>query len=134
MDASDGQTGNPSTLDLYHYNSAGGLALNTSYIGSASASGTPCFSYNGGTTNGSVGTGGSPKYYNTLANENDYADFGTGCPGESAGLNILNDGGSEIRILNAVGFDETVVPEPGTIALFGLGCAGLMAYRSRRRA
>jgi len=144
--AANSQTGNPSAVDLYRYNSAASLALNNSYIGLASASGTPYFSYNGGTTNGSVGTGGLPKYYNTLANGDDYSDFvasspdcrtnqavqdGTGCPGESAGLNILNDGGSEIEILNAVGFDEVVAPEPGTIALFGFGCAGLLAYRRR---
>jgi hypothetical protein len=62
-------------------------------------------------TNGVVGVGGSPKFYNTLANGDDYADFvssspdcGTnqavqdaeGCPSEDAGLNILDDGGGEL--------------------------------------
>ena len=59
-----------------------------------------------------------------MADGNDYADFlfsesdcGTNeavqdavaCPRESKGLSILNDGGGEIHILNAVGYDTPVV-------------------------
>jgi len=115
-----GGTGTPSAVDLYRYNSAGELALNSSYIGLASAPAGAYFSYNGGTTNGANGVANTPKVYNTLANGDDYADFlsstpdcGTdiavqdaeGCPGEDAGLTILNDGGGEINILNAVGYN-----------------------------
>jgi hypothetical protein len=103
-------------------------------------------------TNGVIGVGGSPKFYNTLANGDDYGDFvssspqcGTnqvvqdaeGCPGQDKGLNILNDGGGEINMLNAVGFDRisntSATPEPSSIALFG-SVLGIAPYKlgSRR--
>ena len=91
---------------------------------------------------GAIGIGGSAKFYNTLANGEDYADFvssspcqanqavqdAEGSPGEDAGLNILNDGGAEINILNAVGYDvtsATATPEPSTLALLRLSLAAL---------
>jgi hypothetical protein len=91
------------------------------------------FSYNGGSTNVAV--------YNTLDNGNDYADFITncahvqdaqGCLGQD--LEINNDGGAEIKTLDAIGFNQNTVPEPGTVSLFAVGFAGLVAYRRRRRA
>ena len=108
--------GVPSAVDLFRYSSAGNLVL------ASSLDGTPgqYFSYDGGTTNDANGVAGTPKVYNTLFNGDDYADYtssqpdcGTdiavqdaeGCPGEDSGLSILNDGGSEIKILNAVGYD-----------------------------
>jgi len=114
-DSSSGDTGTPSAVDLFRYSSAGNLVLNSSLSTTAGA----YFSYDGGTTNGMKGVGGSPKYYNTLSNGNDYADYvssspdcgtnqaiqdGEGCPGEDAGLTILNDGGSEVNILTALGY------------------------------
>ncbi len=108
-------TGTPSAVDLFRYASAGTLVLDSSLSTTAGA----YFSYNGGTTNGANGVGGTPKVYNTLDNGDDYADYvasspdcgtdqaiqdATGCRGEDAGLTILNDGGSEINILTAVGF------------------------------
>ena len=57
--------------------------------------------------------GADGAIYNTVANGNDYADFasncmfvqdGTGCLG-GAGLDITNDGGAEINILDAVGYN-----------------------------
>ncbi|MFY9745098.1 MAG: FG-GAP-like repeat-containing protein [Acidobacteriaceae bacterium] len=110
-----GQSSSPSAVDLFRYSSAGHLVLDSSLSTTPGA----YFSYNGGTTNGANGTGGTPKYYNTLDNGDDYADYvasspdcgtdqaiqdATGCPGEDAGLTILNDGGSEVNILNAVGY------------------------------
>ncbi len=89
------------------------------------------FSYDGGATNGANGIAGTPKVYNTLANGDDYADFvssspdcGTdiavqdakGCPGEDKGLTILNDGGGEINILNAVGYVLATSTSPGLTA------------------
>jgi hypothetical protein len=144
-----GGKGTPSAVDLYRYNSSGNLALNSSYLGLAGAPSDAYFSFNGGITNGAIGKGGSPKFYNTLANGDDYADFvasspdcgtnqavqdATGCPGEDTGLSILNDGKGEINILNAVGFDlqPTNTPEPATIALVGFGLGGLALYRRRR--
>jgi hypothetical protein len=109
-------TGTPSAVDLYRYSSAGNLVLDSSLSTAPGA----YFSYNGGSTNGANGKAGTPKVYNTLDNGDDYADFlsslpdcGTniavqdaeGCPGEDAGLSILNDGGGEINILNTVGYD-----------------------------
>lgn len=140
-----GGTGTPSAVDLYRYNSAGSLAVNNAYIGLGSGPDGAYFSYNGGATNGANGF-----VYNTLANGNDYADFvnncpagplsvqdAEGCPGVDAGLSILNDGGGEINILNAVGYDiaaTTATPEPGTLVLFGAGLASLGAFRRFRRA
>jgi hypothetical protein len=110
----------PSAVDLFRYSSAGNLILDSSLSTAAGA----YFSYNGGTANGANGLAGEPKLYNTLADDNDYADFlssspdcGTniaiqdaeGCPGEDASLTILNDGGGEIGILTAVGYS---VPPP----------------------
>ena len=114
---SDGCGGStPSAVDLFRYSAPGDLILDSSLSTTPGA----YFSYNGGTTNGASGVGGSPKFYNTLADGDDYADFlssspdcGTnqaiqdadGCPGEDKGLTILNDGGAEINILNAVGYN-----------------------------
>ncbi len=108
-------TGIPSAVDLFRYSSAGNLVLDSSLSTTPGA----YFSYNGGATNGANGKGGTPKFYNTLDNGDDYADYvasspdcgtnqavqdATGCPSEDAGVTILNDGGSEINILNAVGY------------------------------
>jgi hypothetical protein len=108
-------TGTPSAVDLYRYSGAGTLVLDSSLSSTAGA----YFSYNGGSTDGAVGTGATAKYYNTLDNGDDYADYvasspscatnqaiqdATGCPGADGGLTILNDGGSEINILTAVGY------------------------------
>jgi hypothetical protein len=141
-------TGTPSDVDLFRYSAPGSLILDSSLSTAPGA----YFSYDGGVTNGVTGPAG-PKFYNTLANGEDYADFvssspdcGTnhviqdaeGCPGEDAGLSILNDGGGEINILTAVGFDQvpstvTVIPEPGTTVLFGAGLAAIGLIRRRRR-
>jgi hypothetical protein len=109
------ETGTPSAVDLFRYSSAGNLVLDSSLSTAVGA----YFSYNGGSTNGSKGTGGTSKFYNTLANGEDYADYvpsspncatnqaiqdAEGCPGADGGLTILNDGGSEINILTAVGY------------------------------
>jgi hypothetical protein len=108
-------TGTPSAVDLFRYSSAGNLVLDSSLSTTPGA----YFSYNGGSTNGANGVGGTPKVYNTQDNGDDYADYvssspscatnqaiqdAEGCPGQDAGLTILNDGGSEINILTAVGY------------------------------
>jgi hypothetical protein len=91
------------------------------------------------------------KFYNTLDNGDDYPDFVTncsggpgsfsvqdaqGCPGTDGGLNITNDGGAEINILNAVGYElvpgSTSVPEPHTLFLL-VPVLLLGAYFDRRR-
>jgi uncharacterized protein (TIGR03437 family) len=94
----------PAAVDLYRYQSAGNLIL----IGTTPGA---YFSYNGGQTNGANG-----HLYNTLANGDDYADFvstcqstpsvqdAEACAGHDGGVDITNDGGAEINILNAVGY------------------------------
>jgi hypothetical protein len=127
----------PSAVDLFRYN-AGVLVTTNSAIGQASLPAGAYFSYNGGVTNGADGA-----TYNTAANGLDYADFTqncafvqdtTGCAGRS--LDITSDGGAEIDILEAVGYqDPPSVPEPSTIALFAGGVAMLaVAYRGQKRA
>lgn len=136
-----GGTGTPSAVDLFRYNSAGLLAVNSSYLGSGGAPAGAYFSYDGGATNGANGF-----VYNTSANGTDYADFlnncpagplsvqdARGCPGNDVGLSILNDGGAELNILNAVGYD-LATPEPGTLILFVTGLVILGSYRRFRRA
>jgi hypothetical protein len=112
-------TGIPSAVDLFRYSSAGALVLDATL----DAAPGQYFSYDGGNTNPGVGVGGSPLYYNTLANGDDYADYvssdpcqanyaiqdAEGCPGFDHGRSILNDGGSEIKILSAVGYDTPAV-------------------------
>jgi hypothetical protein len=139
--------GTPSAVDLFRYSAPGSLVLDSSLSTTPGA----YFSYDGGATNGAIGIGGSPKFYNTLANGDGYAayvssspDCGTnqavqdaeGCPGEDAGLSIKNDGGSEINILNAVGFDvpesTSAVPEPNSAALL-FSVISLVAYATYRR-
>jgi uncharacterized protein (TIGR03437 family) len=97
-------TNTPAAIDLFRYQSAGNLVL----IGTAPGA---YFSYNGGQTNGANG-----NLYNTLDNGDDYADFvatcqskpsiqdAEVCAGTDGGLDITNDGGAEINILNAVGY------------------------------
>ncbi len=112
--------GNPhivGAVDLFRYQSSGTLALVDPTISSTPGA---YFSYDGGVTNGANG-----KVYNTLANGNDYADFlsstpcltqasvqdAVGCPNDG-GLDITNDGGAEINILNAIGYSVTAPAAP----------------------
>jgi hypothetical protein len=120
----------PSAVDLFRYDSSGSRVFIDTTAGAY-------FAYNG--VNGTGATNGVPTgaVYNTVANGNDYADFtascldvqdGTGCLGKA--LNITTDGGGEINILDAVGYN-VITPEPGTLALFGAGFAVLTLYRRR---
>jgi len=122
-----------SAVDLFRYNSSGSRVFIDTTPGAY-------FAYNG--VNGTGATNGVPTgaLYNTIANSDDYADFAnncldvqdaTGCLGKA--LNITTDGGGEINILDAVGYN-LITPEPGTLALLGAGFAVLTLYRRRRRA
>lgn|GEM_PF-1965529 len=125
-----------SAVDLFRYNAGQRVFIDTTT--------GAYFSYDGGVTNGTS----NGKVYNTLANGDDYADFvsscpnnlniqdATGCPG-TANLNITNDGGGEINILDAIGFNllhAAAVPEPSSWALMMVGLGGVgAAMRSRRK-
>jgi len=105
----------PAAVDLFRYSAAGQL------IPMSALSTVPgaYFSYDGGKTDPVVGL-----FYNTLDNGDDYADFiGTcptiqhvqdaeGCPGHDHGIDITNDGGIEINILNALGYN--LIPAAST--------------------
>lgn len=134
--------GNASAIDLFRYSSAGVRAYSSL---------TPTnqyFSPDGGVTD----TNGN--LYNTTKSGEDWADFSQGCTfvqdAEGCPTNnpvtsqfdITTDGpghtpGPEVAILNAVGYDlksaSTIAPEPGTMALLGLGLGalGFAAYRRR---
>jgi hypothetical protein len=122
---------NAAAVDLFRYTAPGTLAA---YPSTSQAH----FSYNGGAN--IVG------WYNHSANGQDYADFNSADSGPSysctfvqdaegclgAGPLITNDGGAEIAILDAVGYN-TVAPEPGSVALFGSGLAFLAGRGIRRR-
>jgi len=113
------QCGNgvPSAIDLFRYQSAGKLVL----IGTTPGA---YFSYNGGQTNGADG-----RVYNTLDNGDDYSDFVSSCQGKPSvqdaeacaghdqGVDITNDGGAEINMLNAIGYEVNAQPaNPPTIS------------------
>jgi hypothetical protein len=126
---SDGCGGsNAGAVDLFRYNAGARVFADT----------TPGagFSVNGGLS--------TVETYNTLSNGNDYADFITncahvqdasGCLGQ--GFDITNDGGVELSILDAIGFNLAAqvlaIPEPESLALFGLGIVALAVARRRRK-
>ena len=95
----------PAALDLFRYSAPGKLVL-------ISATPGHYFSIDGGVSNAAPGV-----FFNTLADGSDYHDFiapcpapayhvqdATGCPGTGGGVDITNDGGIEITILNSIGY------------------------------
>jgi hypothetical protein len=139
VNCTNGLNGNPSTAvsaaDLFRY-SAPGIR---SYIGAGGnqADGSLAyFSINSGKTDLAA--------YNNSPNGADYGDWDSslnrvqnayGTP-DTSGVNITNDGGSEIAVLDAVGYNlvplSATAPEPGTMALFGTALGLLIAYKRRR--
>jgi hypothetical protein len=119
-----------SPADLFRYASAG----TRSFLGTA----------NGSTAYFSTDSGGTPiAYYINMPDGEDYGDWAVvgpykvqdseASPGIS--LDISNDGGSEIAVLDAIGFNlaGSAVPEPGSMALAGISLAVLALARSLRR-
>ncbi len=121
-----------SAVDLFRYQAPGTRVFESTTPGAY-------FSYNGGVTNGADGA-----IYNTQPNGNDYADFtqncqfvqdDEGCLGSTQ--YITTDGGAEINILDAVGYNlneqPAATPEPATLSLFGSGLLGIAALVRRRQ-
>jgi hypothetical protein len=49
---------------------------------------------------------------------------------------LANDGGAEVTALDAIGYNlggQGTVPEPATLTIFGIGLAGMVVCRHRRR-
>jgi hypothetical protein len=125
-----GQPNTPSAADLYRYSAPGSLSLQTN---------NPAyFSYDGGVTD--------VANYNTANNGGDFGDFNLqytcaqnyiqdafACAGSSG--DITSDGGPEVKLLDAVGFNlATAVPEPDAWAILLLGVALVGGtLRARRR-
>jgi PEP-CTERM motif len=123
--------GDASPADLFRYAAPGVRSFLTT------ANGTPAyFSNNGGNTD-------IADYDNSPDGE-DYGDWttacgvairvqnGSACPG--ANSDLTNDGGSEIAVLDAVGFNlESSVPEPGTMGLLGASLLTLALVHALRR-
>lgn len=114
--------------DLFRYSAPGTL----SWLSTADGS-TAYFSINNGAT--------AIAYYNNTPNGDDYGDWTSNCtvplvqdtePCGGANVDLTTDGGAEIQVLNAVGFN-LIVPEPATTAFVGLGLVVLAARRLCRR-
>ena len=116
-----------SPADLFRYSAAG----TRSFVSQGNGT-TAYFSVNGGTT--------SIAAYNNSPNGADYGDWSTscthvqdayGCPGVS--LDISSDGGAELAVLDAVGYNIANTPEPGTLGLLALGITGIVQIRRRNK-
>ncbi len=133
LNCTNGRLGNPGTgvsaADLFRYSSPDVR----SYLDTADGT-LAYFSIDDGVTNIAA--------YNNQPDSADYGDWDSeayriqnafGTPGQT-GLNITNDGGSSIAVLDAVGYN-LAAPEPGTIGLLALGLAlaGGFKYRRRKR-
>ena len=118
-------TGVPAAVDLFRYSASGKLIP----LSSLSTVPGAYFSWNGGAS--------QTPFYNTLDNGNDYADFLSTCPaavyyvqdadscgGTAPGLDITNDGGVEISILNALGYTLAAAGAPPAITKSGVVTSG----------
>jgi hypothetical protein len=130
-----------SAADLFRY-SATGVRSFLGPGGNQATGSLAYFSINSGATDLAP--------YNNTPNTGDYGDWSTyckyvqdafGCSNSSGNLTIQNDGGAEIAVLDAVGYNltaqgkslsEAYAPEPGTIGLLAVGL-GMLAGFARRR-
>ena len=121
-------TTDASPADLFRY-----AALNTPTFLNAVNGSTAYFSVNGGASPATP-----YSYYINSPGQGDYGDWiYSGAPNVQDGevsrnyVDLTTDDGSEIQVLNAVGFN--LVPEPGTMGLLGLSLAALVAAGTRLR-
>jgi hypothetical protein len=123
---------NASAVDLFRYQAPGTSVFESTTPGAY-------FSYSGGATNGADGA-----IYNTLSNGEDYADFTQNCQfvqgadGCLGGTQYLTtDGGAEVNILDAVGYNlneqpSADTPEPSSLLLSATGLLGLFLFLRRK--
>lgn len=122
----DGCGGSPNAAatDLFRYSAPG----TRSFLSTANGS-LAYFSINGGTTN--------IASYNNSPNRDDYGDWSTNCQHVQDAVGCLNKnldiGAAEISVLDAVGYNLNLVPEPATMGLFGASLIALAFFGSRRR-
>ncbi len=117
-----------SPADLFRY----GTALTPSFLTTANGS-SAYFSIDGGFTQiaqYAANTPGSGDYGDWVYNGVVKVQDGAASPGVNA--DITNDGGSEIAVLNAVGFN-LATPEPSTLGIFGMSLAILVLAGVWRR-
>lgn len=118
-----------SAADLFRYSSAGTL----SFLNNANG-GTAYFSIDGGQT--------ATGYYNNSPNGEDYGDWSAGCGPpqvqnaeacQGVNMDLTNDGGAEIVVLDAIGYNLVTTPEPGTLGMIGASLTLLALFGIRRR-
>jgi PEP-CTERM motif len=121
---SDLNNGGTSTVwaeDLFRYAAAGTRSYSTS------SSATAYFSVNGGVTNiaGFNQSGGGSDYNDwdgsTVRVQNAY-----GTPGATLSLDLYSP---EVKVLDAIGYNFTAVPEPASFGMVGLGALALFLRR-----
>jgi hypothetical protein len=116
-----------SPADLFRYASQGTPSFLTTADGT-----TAYFSINGGAT--------AIAYYTNTPGFGDYGDWTFSSidlvqdaeAQPSTNADISTDGGSEVAVLNAVGF-SLAVPEPGTMGLLGVSLGILVLAKAWRR-
>lgn len=116
------------SLDLFRYASAGTRSIST---GLDSSSTLRYFSIDGGTTNnGRFALGVSHGDGSQASHWRDNLGIGimdpTAAPGE-----LMAISGNDIRAFDVIGYTFAPVPEPGTMAVLGLGALAMLRRRKK---